>query len=179
MNDGLSDEMQVHGALMVGFAQACVNLNIVAGQEATRFIGGLQINDWYPLSEWEKLQKLVIRSYANVDPIMVKVGIAMMHGWYHFGPGKSAVKKGVSFLHYQTGSGGFASVVRGPESVVGSFELEQFDKTRGLAVVHSTTPFDRKMECGVLIGGMTAPGDVDYVDVTNTDDPDRLIVEFH
>ncbi len=182
MNGGIvdpMDEMQVHGALMVGFAQACVNLNIVAGQDATRFIGGLQINDWYPLSQWEKLQELVIRSYGNVDPIMVKVGIAMMHGWYHFGPGKSVVKKGISFLHYQTGSGGFASVVRGPESVVGSFELEQFDKTRGIAVVHSTTPFNRKMECGVIVGGMTAPGDIDFVDVSNEADPDRLVVEFH
>ena len=77
------------------------------------------------------------------------------------------------------GSGGFASVVRGPESVVGSFELEQFDKTRGIAVVHSTTPFNRKMECGVIVGGMTAPGDIDFVDVSNEADPDRLVVEFH
>jgi len=182
MNEGIvspMDEMQVHGALMVGFAQACVNLNIVAGHDATSFIKGLQINDWYPLSQWEKLQELVVRSYGNVDPIMVKVGIAMMTGWYHFGPGKSVVRKGVSFLHYQTGSGGFASVVRGPESVVGSFELEQFDKSRGVAVVHSTTPFNRKMECGVIIGGMSAPGDIDYVDVSNDGDPDRLLVEFH
>ena len=44
MNEGIvssMDEMQVHGALMVGFAQACVNLNIVAGHDATSFIKGL------------------------------------------------------------------------------------------------------------------------------------------
>ena len=175
----LSAQMQVHGALMVGFAQACVNLNIVAGRDATNFIKELQINDWYPLTEWERLQELVVRSYGNVDPIMVKVGIAMMTGWYHFGPGKGIVRKGVSFLHSQTGSGGFASVVRGPERVVGSFELELFDKANGRAVVHSTTPFNRKMECGVLIGGMLAPGDIDYIDVRNDEDPNHLVVEFH
>lgn len=103
----------------------------------------------------------------------------MMTGWYHFGPGKGIVRKGVSFLHFQTGSGGFASVVRGPESAVGSFELELFDKANGRAVVHSTTPFNRKMECGVLIGGMLAPGDIDFIDVRNDDDPNHLVVEFH
>ena len=35
------------------------------------------------------------------------------------------------------------------------------------------------MECGVLIGGMLAPGDIDYVDVRNDEDSDHLIVEFH
>lgn len=173
------DQMLVHGSLMVGFAQACVNLNIVAGRDATNFIKGLQINDWYPLAQWERLQELVVRSYGNVDPIMVKVGIAMMTGWYHYGPGKEVVRRGASFLHYQTGSGGFASVVRGPESVVGSFELELFDKSRGKAIVHSTTPFNRKMECGVLIGGMLAPGDIDFVDVVNDEHSDYLVVEFH
>ncbi len=172
-------QMQVHGALMVGFAQACVNLHIVAGRDATSFIQGLQINDWYPLSEWERLQDLVVRSYRNVDPIMVKVGAAMMTGWYQFGPGKSLLRDGASFLQYQTGSGGFASVVRGPERAVGTFELELFDRANGRAVVHSTTPFNRKMECGVLIGGLLAPGDIDYVDVRNDQDPNRLVVEFH
>jgi hypothetical protein len=88
------NEMMVHGSLMLGFAQACVNLNIVAGHQATAFIKELVINDWYPLARWESLQALVVRSYANFDPIMVKVGIAMMSGWYHHGPGRSVVKRG-------------------------------------------------------------------------------------
>lgn len=72
----LSAQMQVHGALMVGFAQACVNLNIVAGRDATNFIKELQINDWYPLAEWERLQELVVRSYGNVDGSGSMVGRA-------------------------------------------------------------------------------------------------------
>lgn len=174
-----TNEMLVHGSLMVGFAQACVNLNIVAGRDAQRFIQELRIDAWYPLSQWQMLQRLVVQTYRNVDPIMVKVGIAMMTGWYHFGPGKSHIRRGAAFLHFQTGSSGFASVVQGPEDLVGSFELELFDKQAGRAVVHSTTPFNRKMECGVLIGGILAPGDIDYVDVHNDSDPDLLVVEFH
>lgn len=173
------DEMLVHGSLMVGFAQSCVNLNIVAGRDAVTFIGGLQMNSWYPLSQWERLQQLVVHAYRNVDPIMLKVGVAMMTGWYHFGPGKELIKRGASFLHFQTGSSGFTSVVRGPEEKVGAFELELFDKQAGRAIVHSTTPFNRMMECGVLIGGMLAPGDIDYVDVQNDQHPDFLVVEFH
>ena len=45
-------------------------------------------------------------------------------------------------------------------------------------MVRTTTPFNRKMECGVLVGGILAPGDVDYVDVTN-EDADHIVVEFH
>jgi hypothetical protein len=70
-------------------------------------------------------------------------------------------------------------VVRGPPELVGAFEIQSFDPAAGRAVIHSTTPFNRKMECGVLIGGILAPGDVVYVDVKNEADPDLLVVEFH
>jgi len=180
MQEGLdSSQLLVHGSLMVGFAQACVNLNIVAGQEATQFIRTLDMNSWYPLPQWRELQRLVLRSYKHSDPNMVKVGIEMMMGWYHYGPGKQLIKGGASFLHFQTGSNGFQSVVKGPAELVGSFELDMYDRRHGRAVVHTTTPFHRKMECGVLIGGIMAPGDIDYVDVTNDEDSDMLLVEFH
>jgi hypothetical protein len=164
---------------MMGYAQACMNLNIVAGQQAMQLISGLQISDWYPLSRWHELEGLVLRSYRNSGPILVKVGMEMMRLWYQHGPGRSLVDRGASFLGFQTGSGGFKSVVLGPPEGVGSFDLISFDEQRGYAVVHSTTPFNRKMECGVLLGGVLAPGDLDYVDVTNDQDSDRLIVEFH
>ena len=178
--DAVDDgSLQVHGSLMVGYAQACVNLNIVAGRGAMDFISRLDVNAWYPLARWKQLEQLVMQSYKNVDPIMVKVGIQMMAGWYHFGPGKSVLRGGASFLHFQTGNGGFQSVVRGPASEVGSFELDQFDRRAGKAAIYSTTPFNRKMECGVLIGGILAPGDISYVDVVNDTHPDLLVVEFH
>jgi hypothetical protein len=103
----------------------------------------------------------------------------MMTLWYHRGPGKALIHRGADFLHFQTGSNGIVSVIRGPREVVGSFDLEEFDLERGRAVVRSSTPFDRTIERGVLIGGVLAPGDLNYVDVTNDGDPNCLVVEFH
>lgn len=174
-----SEELMVFGALMVGYAQACVNLHIVAGHRAASLVSNLEVNQWYPLPRWRELEAMVVGSYAHADPIMVKVGIEMMTGWYHFGPGKGLVARGADFLEFQTGSGGFGSVVKGPAEQVGAFALGSLDRRTGRAVVRSTTPFNRKMECGVLIGGILAPGDVDYVDVRNDADADRLEVEFH
>jgi hypothetical protein len=179
--DGSGDDqaLLVHGSLMMGYAQACRNLKIVVGRDAHRYMDGLEINRWYPLSEWKTLEQLVVRHYSAVGPILVKVGMEMMRGWYHVGPGRSLVASGREFLHFQTGGGGFRSVVQGPPERVGTFELAHFDPERGRAVVRSTTPFHRKMECGVLVGGMLAPGDIDYVDVVNEDGSDLLEVEFH
>lgn len=172
-------EPVVHGALMAGFAQACVNLNIVAGRRATALLSEVDVSRWFPLAKWFELERMVGESYSNVEPIRLKLGMEMMSLWYHQGPGKSLIGRGADFLHFQTGSNGIASVIRGPREVVGSFDLDEFDPTRGLAVIRSTTPFDRTIERGVLIGGVLAPGDLDYVDVTSEGDPNRLVVEFH
>ena len=172
-------ELLVHGALVAGYAQACVNLHIVAGRRAAELARDLDVTRWYPLSRWRELERVVVQAYEHSDAIMVKVGMEMMAGWYHFGPGKDLIRTGAEFLQFQTGSNGFTSVVRGPSELVGAFEIRLFDPDAGRAVVHSTTPFNRKMECGVLIGGILAPGDVEYVNVDNEADPDLLEVEFH
>ncbi|MDC0673888.1 hypothetical protein [Nannocystis radixulma] len=172
-------EPVVHGALMAGFAQACVNLNIVAGRRANALLADIDMGRWFPLTKWMELERMVGESYANVEPIRLKLGIEMMTLWYHHGPGKMLIHRGADFLHFQTGSNGIASVIRGPRDVVGSFDLAEFDAERGHAVIRSSTPFDKTIECGVLIGGVMAPGDLHYVDVTNEGDLNRLVVEFH
>lgn len=177
--DAEPNEPVVHGALMAGFAQACVNLNIVAGRRATALLSEVDVGRWFPLAKWFELERMVGESYSNVEPIRLKLGMEMMSLWYHQGPGKSLIARGADFLHFQTGSNGIASVIRGPREVVGSFDLDAFDPVRGVAVIRSTTPFDRTIERGVLIGGVLAPGDLDYVDVTCDGDPNRLVVEFH
>jgi len=172
-------EPVVHGALMAGFAQACVNLNIVAGRRATALLADIDVGRWFPLTKWLELERMVGESYANVEPIRLKLGIEMMTLWYHRGPGKMLIHRGADFLHFQTGSNGIASVIRGPRAVVGSFDLDEFDSERGHAIIRSSTPFDKTIERGVLIGGVMAPGDLHYVDVTNDGDLNRLVVEFH
>jgi hypothetical protein len=176
---GPEGELMVHGALVLGYAQACVNLHIVAGRRAADLLANIDVSQWCPLQRWRDLERAVVHAYRRSDAIMVKVGMEMMSGWFHHGPGKALIGRGADFLHVQTGSNGVASVVKGPPDLVGAFTLESFDAARGRAVVRSTTPFNRKMECGVLIGGILAPGDVSYVDVDNGADPDCLVVEFH
>ena len=171
--------LEVFGALIQGYAQACLNLNIVAGKEATETFSKIDMVSWYPLATWVELEKTVVQSYQNSNPIMVRVGIEMMTAWYRYGPGKSFITSGVDFIHYQTGSQGYESVVKGPREFVGAFELKSFNPEEGKALIQSTTPFNRKMECGVLIGGLSAPGDLDYVEVTNSNNPDYLEIEFH
>lgn len=172
-------EPMVHGTLMAGFAQACINLNIVAGRRGTDLLADLDVSRWYPLARWIALEQTIGATYLYCDAIILKVGIEMMTQWYHRGPGRDVIHHGADFLPFQTDSTGMASVIRGPKAMVGSFDLQKFDPRAGRAVIHSTTPFNRKMECGVLIGGLLAPGDIDYVDVTNDADPDLLHVEFH
>jgi hypothetical protein len=173
------NEMKVQGALIQGYALACLNLNVIAGTKISKYTESINVSEWYPLDDWVNLEKTVIQSYKNAKAILVRVGIEMMKAWYNFGPGKNLIKNGVGFLHFQTGSEGYVSVVKGPRTKVGVFELESLDEKKGLAVVKSTTPFNKKMECGVLIGGMSAPGDLDYVDAVNYDNPNYIEIEFH
>jgi len=173
-------KLKVLGALIMGYAQACLNLNIIAGKKVTNFLNTIKPTEWYPLERWTELEKIVLQSYTNADAILIRVGIEMMLAWYNFGPGKKIINKGIDFLHFQTSSEGYASVVEGSADQVGSFELKTVNPDKGKAVVKSTTPFNRKMECGVLIGGMKAPGDLDYIDVDNSStQPDIIRIEFH
>jgi hypothetical protein len=171
-------ELVVFGATLQGFAQACINLNIVAGAKAENLLGEIEVTGWYPFDKLREIEKVVLEAYESSGPILERVGMEMMLGWYNYGPGKEIIKKGVDFLHFQTGSQGYASVVKGPETSVGSFSLESLDEGSGQARINSTTPFNKDLERGVIIGGMTAPGDLDFIDVKNDEDPQIFHIEF-
>ena len=178
MGKNQTEELKVHGATIQGFAQACINLNIVAGSKAADLISEIEVNSWYPFGRLREIERIVSDSYEHAGPILERVGTEMMLGWYKFGPGKEIINRGVDFLYFQTGSQGYASVVVGPEELVGSFSLEEIDETNGKAVILSTTPFNKDLERGVIIGGMSAPGDLDYVDVQNDEDEHHFRIEF-
>ena len=127
-------EPMVHGTLMAGFAQACINLKIVAGRQAGELLADLDVTEWYPLRRWVQLEQMIGVTYQQVDPIRLKLGIEMMSLWYHRGPGREVIRRGADFLHFQTGSTGIVSVIRGPRELVGSFVLREFDAAAGRAV---------------------------------------------
>ena len=175
----MSDKLEVSGALMQGFTQAGIKLKIITRKKENSFFTNFIVSNWYPIKDWQKLQEIVSKEYADPAPILEKVGIEMMSLWYHHGIGSELVKSGVKFLYFQTSSNGYYSVVRGPSSKIGEFKLVGIDKNAGTAIVHSTTPFNRDMERGVLIGGMKAPGDLNYVDVNNDEHRDYFEIKFH
>ena len=179
MSSGKKNELEVFGATILGFAQACINLNIVAGSKANDLIKDIEVNKWYPFELLRDLERIVIESYENVEAILERVGMKMMQIWYNFGPGKQIIDGGVDFLHFQSGSQGYASVVKGSDELVGSFKLVKLEEKLGKALIYSTTPFDKNLERGVIIGGMSAPGDLDYIDVNNDEDEHYFNIEFH
>ena len=171
-------ELKVFGATIHGFAQACINLNIVVGPKASSLISDIDINRWYPFERLRNIEGIVIESYENVEPILERVGMEMMLSWYNLGPGKQIIKRGIDFLYFQSGSQGYSSVVKGPEELVGSFDLVEIDEEKCTALIHSTTPFNKSLERGVIIGGMSAPGDLEYIDVNNDEDENDFKIEF-
>ena len=172
-------DLIVFGATIQGFGQACINLNIVAGSQASALISDIDINEWYPFQRLREIERVVIDAYQNVDPIMERVGMEMMAGWYNHGPGSSLIKRGIDWIYFQIGSQGYSSVVKGPEELVGSFKLVEMDEENGKAIIHSTTPFNKHLERGVIIGGMSAPKDLDFIDVENNRDENHFNIEFY
>ena len=141
-------ELKVFGATLQGFTQACINLNIVAGNKATDLLGDIEITGWYPFEKLLEIEKVVSEAYENSAPILERVGMEMLQSWYNYGPGKEFINTGVDFLHFQTGSQGYTSVVKGPQDSVGSFNLEFLDEEEGKAKINSTTPFNKDLERG-------------------------------
>ena len=171
-------QLKVFGATIHGFAQACINLDIVIGSKAKSLTSEIDINAWYPFESLRNLERMVIDYYENAEPILERVGMEMMLSWYNFGPGKQIIKRGVEFLIFQSGSQGYKSVVKGPKNLVGSFNLVEIDEKNGKALIHSTTPFNKNLERGVIIGGMSAPGDLGFIDVNNDEDEYYFKIKF-
>jgi hypothetical protein len=167
------------GATLASFAQACVNLKILAGPESEEIFQGYVFNEWYPVERYVRMYRFIETKFKDPDPIKEKVGAEMMKIWYHFGPGKTIIHKGVDFMRFQTGSEGYLSVVRGDPAKIGRFTLLKLDEAAGRATIESTTPYDKTLERGILWGGLGLCGDLSYIDVNNSRDPRIYEIEFH
>jgi hypothetical protein len=148
-----SDRTLILGALPLSFVRACINFQFLI-TEGTTFLEQIKPDEWYPLQHFSNILNNVREKYSDPAPVFERIGIEMMNQWYSQGPGKQIIKKGIDFLHFQTGSEGYYSVIRGKPDQIGDFSLMSLDEEKGTAVVRSTTPFDRDMERGVLIGGL-------------------------
>ena len=173
------ENVELLGLFLLSFGRACVNLHALVGDELEQLLAGVEPLGWVSAGRFMAARQAIKRRYRDFEPILERIGIEMMKLWYEQGPGRSVVTRAVDFLHYQTSSNGYSSVVRGPAEHVGNFTLVAVDSEDGSAVVRSTTPFDRAMERGVLIGGLQVAGDAVYVEVDNSADPDIFQIRLH
>ncbi len=171
-------EVMMSSTLLLSFHQACVNLSFYLDDEMREMIEGVTPDDWYSMARFNELIGLVAARYDRPSPIIEQIGVEMMRAWYEHGPGHSIVQRGVDFLHFQASSQGYSSVVKGPRDKVGEFVLQEVDEAAGTAVVYSTTPFDKDMERGVLLGGLRLAGDLSYIEIDNSEDPLRYHIRF-
>jgi hypothetical protein len=167
-------DLEVQGVFLQSLAAACLNLHVVTRVEADAAVEPLA---WYPVARFHRLFHAIDERFEDPEPIKERIGIEMMRLWYEHG-GRALASTGAAFLRFQAGSAGYRSVVKGSASATGNFAIEQLDEQAGVATVRSTTPFDRAMERGVLIGGMQAPGDLVYVEVVNRPDLSVFRIRF-
>lgn len=164
---------------MMSFARACLNLRLVLGAEAQKLLEGLDPMEWYPLARYYRLCDLVASGYTDAAPILERIGVESMRVWYEHGDGKLLMKKSLDFLAIQAGEGGYKNVFRGPPEQLGAFQVTHLDEAAGKAVITSSTVTNRDLERGVLYGGLQLMGDLAYVHVDNSADPDVFKIEFH
>jgi len=172
----MNNQVEIYGALLRSFLNAGESLKLLLQGEVER-IESFEQDKWYPLEEFQNLLRLASR-YKNHGSILEQIGIEMMKGWYHQGPGKSLISSGIDFLKFQTGSNGFRSVIKGPAEDIGSFDLTGLNETGGTASIRSSTVFPREIERGVLLGGLGLAGDLLYYDVSNASPAGHFDIYF-
>ncbi|MCG8421247.1 MAG: hypothetical protein MJE77_25280 [Proteobacteria bacterium] len=171
-------DVMMSSTLLLNFHQACVNLSFYLDEDMRRLVEGVKPDDWCPINQLSQLIGMVAARYDRPSPIIEQIGVEMMRAWYEHGPGHEIVKRGVDFLRYQASSQGYSSVVRGPRDKVGEFVLQDLDELAGTAAVFSSTPFDKDMERGILLGGLRLAGDLSYIEIDNSEDPLRYHIRF-
>ncbi len=172
-----SDKTQILGALLLSSGQACINFKFLVAEE-TNFLEKIRAEEWYPLEEFLTFLNSVREKYSDPAPILEQIGIEMMNLWYSQGPGKQIIKRGIDFLHFQTSSEGYYSVIRGNPDQIGDFSLLSLDEKKGTAIVQSTTPFSKDMERGVLMGGLGTTKDLLYINVDNSENENIFLIQF-
>jgi hypothetical protein len=176
---GVTMQVEVSGPMLLCFAHACVNHQIVMKNEVAKFIDDKDIvSKWFPLQEYVNLCQSVEKKYSPAEPVLVQIGVDMMKIWYE-AIGKTLVKTGIEFLKFQTSSQGYYNVVKGPANEIGAFTLEALDEAQGKAAVVSSTPLNRFIEKGVLLGGISLFKDFSFVEVNLDAAHKRFAIEFH
>lgn len=171
-------EVEMLGIMFTSFAGACMNLQFVLGPEAAALLADIDPAGWYPISRYYRIIEIVAHGYTDPGPILERIGADTVRSWYEAG-NHARMKRSVDFLALQVGGQAYHSVVRGPRELLGEVRLLALDEAAGRAVVHTTTLVPRALQRGIYLGAFQLCGDVTFVQVDNSRDPDVIEIEFH
>jgi hypothetical protein len=175
---GLPPEPQVRGVVFLAFTEALYNLHLLADEDMQRFIQDVHYNGWYPFAKQKQVFDLIEERYPLSGPIMEKVGMGFINTIYSFQEWRHLFDTGVGFLKTNEASKLYYNFVQGHPQDIGSFMLIDLHATEGKAVLHSTTPFSKDLERGILLRGLQLTRSFDYIDVDNSQDERIYHIEF-
>ena len=175
---GLPPEPQVRGVVFLAFTEALHNLHLLADEDMQRFIQDVHYNGWYPFAKQQQVFDLIEARYPLSGPIMEKVGMGFINTIYSFQEWRHLFDTGIGFLKTNEASKLYYNFVQGHPQDIGSFTLIDLRAAEGKAVLHSTTPFSKDMERGILLRGLQLTRSFDYIDVDNAQDERIYHIEF-
>ena len=175
---GLPPEPQVRGVVFLAFTEALHNLHLLADEDMQRFIQDVHYNGWYPFTKQQQVFDLIEARYPLSGPIMEKVGMGFINTIYSFQEWRHLFDTGIGFLKTNEASKLYYNFVQGHPQDIGSFTLIDLRAAEGKAVLHSTTPFSKDMERGILLRGLQLTRSFDYIDVDNAQDERIYHIEF-
>jgi hypothetical protein len=155
------------GIILLGMVSAFERIKVISGEKAAYLSRDTDPNQWYPLKQFFDLLDALTAGGRDVSPILFRAGNEFIRMWFFEGPGHTFINSGVDFLRYQTGSDGYSSVVRGPVEEVGRVDLTELDETAGTARILSVNPFPPEFDRCVFYGGILAPGDMEWAEVSS------------
>jgi hypothetical protein len=173
----ISPAPQLLGTHFLAFRHVAATLHGVFDAHLERFLQDVHYNAWYPVTVMQHLcQRLA--AYANAGLIFEQIGVELAQIISGYDEWQPFFRTGGDFLHAHGQSQLYYHFVSGPADQIGALSLVQVNDQEGRAVVHSTTPFNRDLERGLLLGGLRLSNSFDYVTVDNSADANTFQMRF-
>ncbi len=163
---------EVAGSFLLGISQSFANLNIFTKDILEDSVKTIDPVKWYPYSKLIELLNYVKSNFHNESKsILFRAGINFINLWYEYGPGKEMIFSGLDWLHANTESQGYNSVVRGGEKTdIGWCNIINIDEKKGIVVYENVTPLPSDLVKGIFYGGCFLFDDMEYVYIETTEE---------
>jgi hypothetical protein len=162
---------KVKRAVFRALVQAATNLGLYVAPEVAEHLERAKEAAFIPLEQLSDLLALAAAPYAEPAPVLERLGREMVDAWYQKEQG-GALPNAVEELLAELGPA-YRGLVHGDVTETGEVSGASFDPEKGELVVHSTTPFSRDLERGVLEGVLLRMKDVIGVEAERSRSPEQ------